>query len=71
MWRRPAPWYVNTRPWKARGLKNQSGPPSDGVAAANSPLGFVFRGDQRHAYRNIGQGPAVAYSVVMLAPGPG
>jgi len=31
----------------------------------------IFRGDQRHAYRNIGQMPAVAYSVVMLAPGPG
>jgi transcriptional regulator with XRE-family HTH domain len=31
----------------------------------------VFRGDQRHAYRNLGQAPAVAFSVVMLAPGPG
>jgi transcriptional regulator with XRE-family HTH domain len=31
----------------------------------------VFRGDQRHAYRNIGHTPAVAYTVVMLAPGPG
>lgn len=32
---------------------------------------LIFRGDQRHAYRNIGHSPAVAYSVVMLAPGPG
>jgi transcriptional regulator with XRE-family HTH domain len=31
----------------------------------------VFRGDQRHAYHNPGAEQAVAYSVVMLAPGPG
>jgi transcriptional regulator with XRE-family HTH domain len=28
----------------------------------------VFRGDQRHAYRNLGRTEAVAYSVVVLAP---
>jgi XRE family transcriptional regulator, regulator of sulfur utilization len=28
----------------------------------------VFRGDQRHSYRNTGQRPAVAYSVVAFAP---
>jgi len=28
----------------------------------------VFRGDQRHSYRNAGRVAAVAYSVVMLAP---
>jgi transcriptional regulator with XRE-family HTH domain len=28
----------------------------------------VFRGDQRHSYRNPGNRPAVAYSVVILAP---
>jgi len=28
----------------------------------------VFRGDQRHSYRNEGRGKAVAYSVVALAP---
>lgn len=28
----------------------------------------VFRGDQRHSYRNGGRGTAVAYSVVALAP---
>lgn len=28
----------------------------------------VFRGDQRHGYRNPGPGPAVAYSVVAFAP---
>ena len=27
-----------------------------------------FRGDQRHGYRNLGGGPAVAYSVVAFAP---
>lgn len=31
----------------------------------------VFRGDQRHAYSNPGQGPAVGYSVVVLAPAVG
>ena len=29
----------------------------------------VFRGDQRHSYRNPGKRPAVGYSVVLLAPG--
>ncbi|MEM6954453.1 MAG: helix-turn-helix domain-containing protein [Myxococcota bacterium] len=29
----------------------------------------VFRGDQKHSYRNVGRGAAVAYSVVVLAPG--
>jgi transcriptional regulator with XRE-family HTH domain len=28
----------------------------------------VFRGDQRHSYRNEGRGDAIAYSVVALAP---
>lgn len=28
----------------------------------------VFRGDQRHSYRNEGRGLAIAYSVVALAP---
>jgi XRE family transcriptional regulator, regulator of sulfur utilization len=28
----------------------------------------VFRGDQRHGYRNLGPGTAVAYSVVAFAP---
>lgn len=28
----------------------------------------VFRGDQKHGYANPGKGPAVAYSVVALAP---
>jgi len=28
----------------------------------------VFRGDQRHSYRNPGRSKAVAYSVVALAP---
>lgn len=27
----------------------------------------VFRGDQKHGYRNPGRGTAVAYSVVTLA----
>lgn len=27
----------------------------------------VFRGDQPHSYRNLGSGPAVAYSVVAMA----
>ena len=31
----------------------------------------VFRGDQRHAYSNPGQGAAVGYSVVVLAPAAG
>jgi quercetin dioxygenase-like cupin family protein len=31
----------------------------------------VFRGDQRHAYANVGTGPAVGYSVVILAPAVG
>jgi transcriptional regulator with XRE-family HTH domain len=28
---------------------------------------LVFRGDQRHSYRNAGKDPAVGYSVVLLA----
>lgn len=28
----------------------------------------VFRGDQKHSYHNPGRGPAVAYSVIALAP---
>ncbi len=28
----------------------------------------VFRGDQRHGYRNLGGAPAVAYSVIAFAP---
>jgi len=31
----------------------------------------VFRGDQRHGYRNMGEQDAVAYSVVAIAPAPG
>lgn len=31
----------------------------------------VFRGDQRHAYANVGAGVAVGYSVVVLAPAAG
>ena len=30
----------------------------------------VFRGDQRHSYRNPSLKPAVAYSIVALAPLP-
>ncbi|MET0402496.1 MAG: XRE family transcriptional regulator [Cystobacter sp.] len=30
---------------------------------------LVFRGDQKHTYRNTGDKPAVAYSIVVLAPG--
>lgn len=30
---------------------------------------LVFRGDQRHSYKNVGQGRAVAYTVVTLAGG--
>lgn len=30
---------------------------------------LVFRGDQKHAYRNAGEETAIAYSVVALAPG--
>jgi quercetin dioxygenase-like cupin family protein len=29
---------------------------------------LVFRGDQRHGYRNAGEVEAVGYSVVVLAP---
>jgi transcriptional regulator with XRE-family HTH domain len=29
---------------------------------------LVFKGDERHSYRNTGARPAVAYSVVLLAP---
>jgi XRE family transcriptional regulator, regulator of sulfur utilization len=43
------------------------------VAGEQSRLGpgdvVVFRGDQRHSYRNPGTRPAVGYSVVLLAPG--
>jgi transcriptional regulator with XRE-family HTH domain len=28
----------------------------------------VFRGDQNHGYRNVGEGSAIAFSVVVLAP---
>lgn len=28
---------------------------------------LVFRGDQRHSYRNVGRAPAIGYSVVLLA----
>jgi hypothetical protein len=28
---------------------------------------LVFRGDQRHSYRNAGKDQAVGYSVVLLA----
>ena len=28
----------------------------------------VFRGDQKHGYRNPGRGVAVAYSVIAFAP---
>lgn len=28
----------------------------------------VFRGDQKHGYRNVGRTPAVAYSVIAFAP---
>lgn len=28
----------------------------------------VFRGDQRHSYRNLGRGESVAFSVVLLPP---
>lgn len=31
----------------------------------------VFRGDQRHGYQNAGDGPAVAWSVLLLAPAAG
>ncbi|MBL8946345.1 MAG: DNA-binding protein, partial [Myxococcales bacterium] len=30
----------------------------------------VFRGDQNHGYRNVGRVLAVAFSAVVLAPGP-
>lgn len=29
----------------------------------------VFRGDQKHGYRNAGSGTAIAYSVIAFAPG--
>ncbi|MBW2282957.1 MAG: cupin domain-containing protein, partial [Deltaproteobacteria bacterium] len=32
---------------------------------------IVFRGDQRHSYRNAGRERAVAYSIVALAPSGG
>jgi transcriptional regulator with XRE-family HTH domain len=42
------------------------------VAGATFALGpgdvVVFRGDQRHGYRNAGAGTAIAYSVVAFAP---
>lgn len=28
----------------------------------------VFRGDQRHSYKNAGSEPAIAYSVVAFSP---
>ena len=28
----------------------------------------VFRGDQKHGYRNLGAAEAIAYSVVAFAP---
>jgi hypothetical protein len=28
----------------------------------------VFRGDQRHSYRNVADGETVAFSVVLLPP---
>jgi quercetin dioxygenase-like cupin family protein len=28
----------------------------------------VFRGDQKHGYRNTGKGVAIAYSVIVFAP---
>ena len=31
----------------------------------------VFRGDQRHSYRNAGDGEAIAFSVVLLPPAAG
>ena len=31
----------------------------------------VFRGDQKHGYRNLGDVDAIAYSVVAIAPAPG
>jgi hypothetical protein len=43
------------------------------VAGEQTSLGagdvVVFRGDQRHSYRNPGARTAVGYSVVLLAPG--
>jgi transcriptional regulator with XRE-family HTH domain len=43
------------------------------VAGEQSRVGpgdvVVFRGDQRHSYRNPGTRTAVGYSVVLLAPG--
>lgn len=43
------------------------------VAGAQTKLSpgdvVVFRGDQRHSYRNPGSRAAVGYSVVLLAPG--
>jgi transcriptional regulator with XRE-family HTH domain len=42
-----------------------------GQAWAVSPGDVVvFRGDQRHSYRNMGNEPAVAFSVVLLPPAP-
>lgn len=41
-----------------------------GVFALGPGDVVVFRGDQRHAYRNTGRSPAVGYSVVLFA-GPG
>jgi transcriptional regulator with XRE-family HTH domain len=42
---------------------------ADGARWALSPGDVVvFRGDQRHGYRNLGAGTAVAYSVVAFAP---
>ncbi|MGE0453162.1 MAG: cupin domain-containing protein [Vicinamibacteria bacterium] len=53
-------------------LTCESGQVTLAVGGAQWPLApgdvLVFKGDERHSYRNPGREPAVCYSVVLLAP---
>lgn len=55
-------------------LTCESGSLELAVAGTKYRLGagdvVVFRGDQNHGYRNVGRVVAVAFSAVVLAPGP-
>ena len=55
-------------------LTCESGSLELAVAGTKYRLGagdvVVFRGDQNHGYRNVGRVLAVAFSAVVLAPGP-
>ncbi len=50
----------------------ESGKVELGASGSSWQLGpgdvVVFRGDQRHSYRNLGKGETVAFSVVLLPP---